>query len=143
MPNFTKQEESQGLYKNPRTIGFKLNWEKLLKEKGLSYQEHRLIESQSTDMSKIETELVIDRHKTAITRYNFSKPIQGILEYNLLDDTESFFDYGCGPGDYFRGLSALGYTSSGWDPVHNLEGKKSICDVVNVGFVLNESVSSR
>jgi DNA phosphorothioation-associated putative methyltransferase len=29
----TKQEESYGLYENTRTIGFKLNWEKLLEEK--------------------------------------------------------------------------------------------------------------
>ncbi len=137
LTKLTKQEESHGLYENPRTIGFKLNWEKLLKEKGLSYQEHRLIESQSTDMSEIETELVIDRHKTAISRYNFSKPVQSILEYNLLEETESFFDYGCGLGDDLRGLSALGYSCSGWDPVHKQDGKKTSSHVVNVGFVLN------
>ncbi|MCF6335248.1 MAG: DNA phosphorothioation-associated putative methyltransferase [Spirochaetales bacterium] len=119
------------------TIGFKLNWEKLLNEKGLSYQEHRLIEPQSTNLSEIETTPVIDRHKTAISRYNFSKPVQSILEYNLLEETMSFFDYGCGLGDDLRGLSALGYTCSGWDPVHKKDSKKTSSHVVKVGFVLN------
>ncbi len=75
--------------------------------------------------------------KTAISRYNFSKPVQTILEYNLLEETESFFDYGCGLGDDLRGLSAMGYSCSGWDPVHKKDEKKLNADVVNVGFVLN------
>ena len=49
----------------------------------------------------------------------------------------SFFDYGCGLGDDLRGLSALGYSCSGWDPVHKKDEKKLNADVVNVGFVLN------
>ncbi|MEA1911985.1 MAG: hypothetical protein U9N32_10005, partial [Spirochaetota bacterium] len=128
----TKQEESYGLYENPRTIGFKLNWEKLLEEKGLSYQDNKLIENKIVSKQKISPALVIDRHKTAISRYNFSKPVQSILEYNLLGETESFFDYGCGLGDDLRGLSALGYTCSGWDPVHKQDGKKTSSHVVNV-----------
>ncbi len=133
----TKQEESYGLYTNTKTIGFKLNWEKLLNEKCLSYKGHKLIQSQTPDYKEVDVKPIIDRHKTAITRYNFSKPIQGILEYTLLDDTMSFFDYGCGLGDDLRGLSSMGYTCTGWDPVHKQDGKKSISDVVNVGFVLN------
>ncbi len=133
----TRQEESYGLYMNTKTIGFKLNWEKLLNEKGLTYKGHELIQSQIPDNIKTAVIPSIDRHKTAITRYNFSKPVQGILEYNLLDDTMSFFDYGCGLGDDLRGLSSMGYNCTGWDPVHKQDGKKSISDVVNVGFVLN------
>jgi DNA phosphorothioation-associated putative methyltransferase len=33
----TEAEEAEGLYTNSRTIGFKLNWESLLAEKGLGY----------------------------------------------------------------------------------------------------------
>ncbi|MEA1912143.1 MAG: DNA phosphorothioation-associated putative methyltransferase, partial [Spirochaetota bacterium] len=133
----TKQEKSYGLYKNPRTIGFKLNWEKLLEEKGLSYLDNELIEVQVENKPKTSLDPVIDRHKTAISRYNFSKPVQSILEYNLLGETESFFDYGCGLGDDLQGLTSLGYNCSGWDPVHRQEEQKVISDVVNVGFVLN------
>jgi hypothetical protein len=131
----TRQEELFGLYKNPRTIGFKLNWEKLLEGNNLTYKGHQLINSQGKDNSEVVAEPVVDRHKTAISRYNFSKPVQSILEYNLLEETESLFDYGCGFGDDLRGLSALGYTCSGWDPVHQPGGKKTISDVVNMGFV--------
>ena len=133
----TRQEESYGLYDNPRTIGFKLNWEKLLEENSLSYQGHKLRKSEAANKTEVDKVPIIDRHKTAISRYNFSKPVQSILEYNLLEETESFFDYGSGLGDDLRGLSALGYTCSGWDPVHKKEGKKTTSDVVNVGFVLN------
>lgn len=87
------------------------------------------------DNPKVSSDPVIDRHKTAISRYNFSKPVQTILEYNLLEETMSFFDYGCGLGDDLRGLSAMGYSCSGWDPVHKKDEKKLKADVVNVGFV--------
>ncbi|MDA3939164.1 MAG: DNA phosphorothioation-associated putative methyltransferase [Spirochaetia bacterium] len=133
----TLEEESHGLYENTKTIGFKLNWEKLLKEKGLSYKGHQLIKSEKIDLPITDKDPIVDRHKTAISRYNFSKPVQTILEYNLLEDTESFFDYGCGLGDDLRGLESMGYSCSGWDPVHRQEEKKISSDVVNVGFVLN------
>jgi hypothetical protein len=107
----TRKEESYDLYTNTKTIGFKLNWEKLLNEKGLSYKGHKLIQSQTPENTNVDVKPIIDRHKTAITRYNFSKPVQGILEYNLLEDTMSFFDYGCGLGDDLRGLSSMGYHS--------------------------------
>jgi hypothetical protein len=39
----TEAEEAEGLYANTSTIGFKLNWERLLQAKGLSYKGHRLV----------------------------------------------------------------------------------------------------
>lgn len=39
----TAQEEKHGLYDNPKTIGTKLNWQKLLDQKGLMYLDHSLI----------------------------------------------------------------------------------------------------
>jgi DNA phosphorothioation-associated putative methyltransferase len=135
--DLTRKEETCNLYENTSTIGFKLNWEKLLNEKGLSYQGHELIKSSIMVTTPIQKEPVIDRHKTAISRYNFSKPVQSILEYNLLEDNESLFDYGCGLGDDLRGLTSMGYKCSGWDPVHKADEKKNTADVVNLGFVLN------
>lgn len=38
----TEAEEAAGLYEDTATIGFKLNWEKLLKTKGLVIRDHRL-----------------------------------------------------------------------------------------------------
>jgi len=80
-----------------------VNWEKLLEDKNLSYKDNLLTENQITDIPKVSANPVIDRHKTAISIYNFSKPVQTILEYNLLDETEIFFDYGCGLGDDLPG----------------------------------------
>jgi hypothetical protein len=38
----TRAEETAGLYERTATIGFKLNWEKLLKSKGLVIRGHTL-----------------------------------------------------------------------------------------------------
>lgn len=55
----TEQEERAGLYENTRTIGFEMNWKKLLKEKGLRHRGHRLIrvgeESQKASAPKWKT----------------------------------------------------------------------------------------
>ncbi|MDA3939157.1 MAG: hypothetical protein PF693_07595 [Spirochaetia bacterium] len=96
--DLTRKEETYNLYENTRTLDFKLNWQKLLNEQGLSYQGHIFIKTAVKNNSVISEEPIIDRHKTAISRYNFSKPVQSILEYNLLEETESFFDYYCNLG---------------------------------------------
>jgi len=84
-----------------------------------------------------ETAVVIQRHKTALTRYELSKPVKGLLEYGLLKPGGSFFDYGCGQGADVRGLQALGYSAEGWDPAYRREASKQLADVVNLGYVLN------
>ena len=101
----TEAEECEGLYENPRIIGFKENWEHLLGEKGLSYEGHKLIKI-STPLKKSKKPLKeIERHKTAITRYNFSQPIKTIFEYDLVNEDTTIFDYGCGQGDDIKGLN--------------------------------------
>ncbi|MBT3511053.1 MAG: DNA phosphorothioation-associated putative methyltransferase [Nitrospina sp.] len=79
----------------------------------------------------------ISRHKTAISRTNFSKPIQVALASNIIADKSCFFDYGCGKGDDIRSLKSLGHDVSGWDPTHKPKAKLKNADVVNLGFVVN------
>ena len=80
---------------------------------------------------------MVERHKTALTRYELSKPVKSLLEYGLLTSTTSFFDYGCGQGSDVRGLKGLGHEADGWDPVHRPDGQKHHADIVNLGYVLN------
>jgi hypothetical protein len=148
----TKSEEDAGLYEEATTIGFKLNWEKLLAKKGLRILGHSLeprIPPCGTDENRSLTEgngengieeqaqVVVHRHKTALTRYELSKPVKSLLEYGLLKTGLTFFDYGCGQGADLRGLQALGYDAEGWDPVFRREAAKREADLVNLGYVLN------
>jgi hypothetical protein len=134
----TRAEEAAGLYENTATIGFKLNWEKLLEAKGLEIRGHSLIQREKAQLPKtLLPQAFVDRHKTALTRYELSKPVKSLLEYGLLKSGMTFFDYGCGQGSDIRGLKALGYTAEGWDPVHRRETRKREADVVNLGYVLN------
>jgi SAM-dependent methyltransferase len=125
------------LYQHPATIGFKLNWERLLKERGLVIQGHRLEKGQHEPVLEKASEPVIERHKTAMTRYDLSKPVKTLLEYGILKPEATFFDYGCGQGSDVRGLQALGHAAEGWDPVHRPEVPKREADIVNMGYVLN------
>lgn len=153
----TRAEEDAGLYEQTATIGFKLNWERLLSAKGLRIEEHTLVNTESEKQYPETTEvtpcaphgrgaevdgstagaLVVERHKTALMRYELSKPVKTLLEYGLLKADTTFFDYGCGQGSDMRGLQALGHQAEGWDPVHRVDGKKVEADIVNMGYVLN------
>ena len=76
----TEEEESAGLYENPKTIGFKANWDSLLSKKGLAYDGHHLIRTgPEKDPVHNKQAPEVHRHKTAIKRYGFSRPIQTIL----------------------------------------------------------------
>lgn len=80
---------------------------------------------------------LIQRHKTALVRYELSKPVRTLLEYGQLRPGVTFFDYGCGQGADVTGLRNLGYAANGWDPVHRPDSRKTEADVVNLGYVLN------
>ena len=149
----TRAEEEVGLYEHTATIGFKLNWERLLREKGVMIEGHELRKlNDSTPhpaplpgrggegnggRAEKEGGIVVDRHKTALTRYELSKPVKSLLEYGLLKTGTTFFDYGCGQGSDARGLQALGHEAEGWDPVHRPSVAKREADIVNLGYVLN------
>lgn len=80
---------------------------------------------------------LVQRHKTALVRYELSKPVRTLLEYGQLRSGVTFFDYGCGQGADVTGLRNLGYVADGWDPVHRPDTRKTEADVVNLGYVLN------
>jgi hypothetical protein len=138
----THAEEEAGLYERTATIGFKLNWEKLLASKGLEIHGHSLCQraalpGPSTINPQLSTSVRPERHKTALTRYELSKPVKSLLEYGVLRPGTTFFDYGCGQGSDVRGLQALGYPAEGWDPVFRPAVAKREADVVNLGYVVN------
>lgn len=135
--SLSKQEEAAGLLQETSRIGFKLNWEQALADKGLALRGHRLIEAEHEVAAEPKRPKQVHRHKTAIVRGELSKPIKTLLELSQIRMGDSFFDYGCGHGGDVKGLSNLGYESSGWDPMHAPDQEKLAADVVNLGFVLN------
>ena len=134
----TAQEENAGLYDHAVVIGFKATWEGLLRDKGLAYRGHDLIEAQSGDSIELETlALPIHRHRTALYRTGLSKPIRAALDAGLIKQGTSIFDYGCGRGTDADLLRDLGYTVSAWDPAFFPDEPKAHADIVNLGYVLN------
>jgi DNA phosphorothioation-associated putative methyltransferase len=131
-------EESAGLFEHSNAIGFKLNWDRLLREKGLRYEGHRLVEGNAANheadrSSKVE----IQRHRTAINRPDLSKPVRQVLQLGLLREGQTFFDYGSGRGGDVAVLREAGFDAKGWDPAFAPDGPKIASAVVNLGFVLN------
>src|SRR5438045_4037142 len=79
----------------------------------------------------------IQRHKTAIRRGDFSRPVKCLLRDGLIHKDASFFDYGCGRGEDIELLAAEGIRCSGWDPAYRPDAPRQEADVVNLGYVLN------
>lgn len=134
----TREEEAAGLLDDTARIGFRLNWERIVAEKGLGFKGHRLIEiGEPAPQKPTAPKKKIQRHKTALVRREISKPVKTLLELGQLRRGDSFFDYGCGHGGDVEAVAKLGHESGGWDPVHAPEAPKQPADVVNLGFVLN------
>jgi len=85
------------------------------------------------------------RARTAIGRPDLSRPFKCVIGDGLIDTDTKILDYGCGRGDDMRQLSDMGYSASGWDPVHRADGERSPSPVVNLGYVVNviENVHER
>jgi DNA phosphorothioation-associated putative methyltransferase len=79
----------------------------------------------------------IQRHKTAIRRGDFSRPVKCLLRDGVVGKGTTFFDYGCGRGEDLELLAVEGVTCSGWDPAYRPDGAKAEADVVNLGYVIN------
>ena len=84
----TRQEEHHGLYREPSKIGLRVYWQTLLTRLGLAYEGHRLCVpyalDQNTveagrDMRRVSEGEVADVHRTAIKRYDLSRPVKRLL----------------------------------------------------------------
>ena len=137
----TAEGEAIGLYEKTNRIGFKNNWERLIKSKGYYLNEkgrlNPLTEKPKVQSASSNFDGEIVRHKTAINRNQLSQPMQALARHNYLNGDYSILDYGCGKGDDVRELEAHGIDVTGWDPVHRPNEKYSKRDLVNLGFVLN------
>jgi len=136
----TRQEEALGLLNNPRGIGTRRSWLQRLCLHRVELHGHCLCQQEkvSTDTGKTETLAPqIERHKAAIVRNNFSRPVRLALEAGLFSPETTFFDYGCGHGSDITRIAQQGYTSTGWDPYYLPEHLRTPADIVNLGYVIN------
>lgn len=133
----TLEAENAGLFEKTRSIGFRENWNRLIRSKGLFLDDDgRLIgEVESGQNEHIEIE--VQRHLTAIERNKLSAPMQLLAKHGYLDGDFTLFDYGCGKGDDVRELEAHGLDINSYDPVFHPEGEIVDSDIVNLGFVIN------
>lgn len=137
----TRAAEQIGLFDDPNRIGFKAAWDALLLQKGYRVADHELVpignDESDVGAAAISSFERVERHRTALTRYDFSAPMQTLARFGFLDRSKSIFDYGCGRGDDLRNLLANEITAAGWDPHFAPDGEKIQADIVNLGFVIN------
>lgn len=138
----TAELEALGLFDDPVRIGFKLQWEQLLRERGFRLVGHQLApignaEPPEEQGSSPSPSITIARHLTALSRKNFSAPIQLLQRFGYLDGSRTVFDYGCGKGDDLRSLVENGIRAAGWDPHFAPAAAVLPAGIVNLGFVIN------
>jgi DNA phosphorothioation-associated putative methyltransferase len=138
----TREAEDVNLYEKTKTIGFKKNWERLIKRKGYSLENGHLVplevcKDENNHYPALETVTEIQRHKTAISRDRLSSPMQLLARRGFLNGDYSVFDYGCGKGDDLRELQAHGIKAYGWDPNYKNDSGLNSSDIVNLGYVIN------
>lgn len=80
---------------------------------------------------------MIERHKTAIKRNKLSRPINLLLQHNILTPDSSFFDYGCGHGEDIAILKQNNFEKiAGYDPHFFPNYELLPAEIVNLGYVL-------
>jgi DNA phosphorothioation-associated putative methyltransferase len=140
--NITKTAESLGLFDDVATIGFRLNWDRLIQSKGYRLVGDEFLPigndvSTGTEQSGQNFDGPIQRHLTALARSSLSAPVQMLVRHGLLRPGMTFFDYGCGRCSDVSALSSDGIAADGWDPHYRPEVPIAPADAVNLGFVLN------
>lgn len=133
----TATAEAEGLFTNTSKIGRNDYWKKLLKSKNLYLVGHQLFSE--------DDKTIVDRHKTALTRYSLSKPFRFLMENDYLSGQYTIFDYGCGKGSDIKFVSEMGVQINGWDPFYSPNQTVIQSDIVNLGYVLNviEKITER
>lgn len=79
----------------------------------------------------------IARHRTAIRRFQYSRPISLAVSHRLIQEDRTIFDYGCGHGHDVGLLQKSGLKAEGWDPYFRPDAPLKPADIVNLGYVLN------
>ncbi len=140
----TQETERLGLLDSAGEFGTKIAWRERLARIGLGERDNKLVPVHESSPTAAEPAEVF-RHRTALTRYALSAPMQLMWKYGYLDGTHSIFDYGCGRGDDVRALLAQGLNAAGWDPFFAADAPQQRAQVVNLGYVLNviEDVAER
>ncbi len=135
----TAAAESLGLFDETSTIGFRLNWLRLIESRGYRMCGGMLQPLGNETAPKLERTPGdgVRRHLTALTRVGLSAPVQMLLRHGMLAAGATFFDYGCGRGNDIEAVAAEGYEASGWDPYYAPDSGRVAADVVNLGFVIN------
>jgi hypothetical protein len=126
----TATAEEFGLFRESNKIGARAAWQARIEAAGLVLKNGKLLR-------RGEDRVEVIRHRTAIVRHDLSQPMQLMMRFGIVTKERSVFDYGCGQGEDVQALSSQGFDAFGWDPHHAPEGKRSLADVVNLGFVLN------
>lgn len=140
--NLTATAETLGLFDDTTTIGFRLNWTRLVESKGYRIDGENFVPiGNAVDCSPAEPALIgsarIQRHLTALTRSSLSAPVQLLLRHGLVIPGATVFDYGCGRGGDVAELTSTGIAANGWDPHFAADQPIFEADVVNLGFVVN------
>ena len=128
-------EIALGLLDDARYIGRRQEWQQRLLQQRIDFEGHRLI--CTIEPGRTKPQVTIERHKAAIVRYDFSRPVRLALEAGLFAPGASFFDYGCGHGGDVERIETEGYTSGGWDPYYCPHDPLVEADIVNLGYVIN------
>lgn len=137
----TQAAEAIGLFDDTRCIGFREHWTQLIEQRGYALEGNEFVpianDSRQTEDQRADRNGVIKRHLTALSRTNYSAPVQALLRHNLLHESTRFFDYGCGRGNDIHALRQSGIDANGWDPFYANDAERIHSDVVNLGFVIN------
>ena len=137
----TKAADSIGLFDEPNRIGFRDQWFALIAQRGYQLQDNQFIPLANAAGNTLDgpegPSAEIRRHLTALSRSNFSAPVQALSRHGLVNTQTTFFDYGCGRGDDVRGLVESGIDATGWDPHFASDADRRVADTVNLGFVIN------
>ena len=137
----TLTAEGLGLFDEPSTIGFRMNWERLVARSGYQVIDRSFVpvgnDLGAGDDTSVKLNGAVERHLTALVRSGLSAPVQMLLKHGLLNNKTSFFDYGCGRNGDVERLLAIGYVAHGWDPHFAPLEELRTSDVVNLGFVVN------
>lgn len=139
----TADLESVGLFQDPVRIGFRVQWEAFLRERGYRVAGHMMVpignneDPGDTLNGACSEEPMVRRHLTALSRQSMSAPVSLMHRLRLFDGEVTFFDYGCGRGDDVAALRGAGISAKGWDPHYAPDQPLTRAQIVNIGFVIN------